>query len=100
LFIDGVEASGETLLERKARLTKLLGKKPAWPLAYGDHWQRDCGLRIDHLLLTPDLRKRLSGAGVERWVRDQPHASDHAPTWIEFKTVSSPRKGRKRKAAA
>lgn len=46
------------------------------------HWQRDAGLRIDHLLLSPALAPRLEDAGVARWVRDLPSPSDHAPTWI------------------
>jgi exodeoxyribonuclease-3 len=41
-------------------------------------------LRIDHLLLSPDLAPRLKAANVDRWVRDLPKASDHAPTWIEL----------------
>ena len=48
------------------------------------HWERDAGLRIDHLLLNPALTKRLRGAGVHRWVRGQGHASDHAPAWVEL----------------
>jgi exodeoxyribonuclease-3 len=40
---------------------------------------RDAGLRIDHLLLSPPLAKRLISAGVDREVRDREHASDHAP---------------------
>lgn len=46
---------------------------------------RDAGLRIDHLLLSPNLKKRLLAAGVERDVRGKPKSSDHAPTWIELK---------------
>jgi exodeoxyribonuclease III len=49
------------------------------------HWQRDAGLRIDHLLLSKDLAPRLKNAGVDRWVRDLPSPSDHAPTWVELK---------------
>jgi exodeoxyribonuclease-3 len=48
-------------------------------------WGRDAGLRIDHVLLSPDLRPRLAGCGVDRHVRGWPHASDHAPVWIELK---------------
>ena len=47
-------------------------------------WQRNAGLRIDHLLLSPDVAKRLRGAGVDRDVRDWEKTSDHAPTWIEL----------------
>jgi exodeoxyribonuclease III len=48
-------------------------------------WPRDAGLRIDHLLLSPGLAKRLVAAGVDREVRGWEKASDHAPTWIELK---------------
>lgn len=48
------------------------------------HWESDSGLRIDHLLLSPDLVPRLCDVGVDRWVRGEPKASDHAPTWIEL----------------
>lgn len=51
---------------------------------FRQHWQTNSGLRIDHLLLSADLAPRLHDAGVDRWPRDQPHASDHAPTWIEL----------------
>jgi exodeoxyribonuclease-3 len=45
---------------------------------------RDAGLRLDHILLSPDLVPRLRGAGVDRAVRGRPEASDHAPVWIEL----------------
>lgn len=47
-------------------------------------YARDAGLRIDHLLLTPDLAKRLVAADVDREVRSWEKTSDHAPTWIEL----------------
>ena len=46
-----------------------------------NRWQRNAGLRIDHLLLSPDLAPRLKDAGVDREVRGKPSASDHAPVW-------------------
>ena len=46
------------------------------------HWERNSGLRIDHLLLNRALAPRLVDAGVDRWVRGLEKASDHAPTWI------------------
>ena len=49
-----------------------------------NRWPADKGLRLDHLLLTPDLADRLVDAGVDRWVRSQDEASDHAPTWIQL----------------
>ncbi|WP_417775330.1 exodeoxyribonuclease III [Stutzerimonas xanthomarina] len=56
---------------------------------FRQHWQKNSGLRIDHLLLSADLAPRLIDAGVDRWVRDQEHASDHAPTWITLKGEAS-----------
>jgi exodeoxyribonuclease-3 len=49
---------------------------------FRQHWQRDAGLRIDHLLLNAAVKLRRGG--VDRWVRGQAHASDHAPAWIEI----------------
>lgn len=48
-------------------------------------YARDAGLRIDHLLLSPDVAKRLTAAGVDRDVRGWDKTSDHAPTWVELK---------------
>ena len=47
-------------------------------------FERDAGLRIDHLLLSPALAKRLVDAQVERRVRGWEKTSDHAPVWIEI----------------
>ncbi len=50
---------------------------------FRQHWERDAGLRIDHLLLNEPLAKGLRAAGVDKWVRGEPHASDHAPVWVD-----------------
>ena len=50
-----------------------------------DRWARDAGLRLDHLLLSPALADRLQAAGVDRAVRGQAGASDHAPAWVVLK---------------
>jgi exodeoxyribonuclease-3 len=42
-------------------------------------------LRIDHLLLSKSLAPRLADAGVDRHVRGEENASDHAPAWIVLK---------------
>ena len=47
-------------------------------------WQRDAGFRIDHLLCSPAATDRLKAAGVDKWVRGEEKASDHAPTWVEL----------------
>jgi exodeoxyribonuclease-3 len=56
---------------------------------FRNHWQRNSGLRIDHILLSRDLAPCLVEANVDRWVRDLPKASDHAPTWAQI-AVESP----------
>jgi exodeoxyribonuclease III len=50
-----------------------------------DRWPRDAGLRLDHLLVSPVLAPRLKKAGVDRTVRGEEGASDHAPAWIVIK---------------
>ena len=47
-----------------------------------NRWPRDAGLRLDHLLLSPVLAPRLLKAGVDRQLRGEEGASDHAPAWI------------------
>ena len=48
-------------------------------------YQRDAGLRIDHFLLSPQLKRRLVAAAVDKHVRGWEKTSDHAPVWIELK---------------
>ena len=68
---------------------------------FRQHWQRNSGLRIDHLLLSDELKPRLIDAGVDRWVRDLEKASDHAPTWItlDMGVTAKPAEGNKRSSA-
>ena len=47
-----------------------------------NRWQRDAGLRIDHLLLSAQAAKRLLAAGIDRQIRGKEGASDHAPAWV------------------
>jgi exodeoxyribonuclease III len=47
-----------------------------------NRWQRNAGLRLDHLLLSPSIAGRLVDAGVDRDVRGEVDASDHAPAWV------------------
>jgi exodeoxyribonuclease-3 len=62
-----------------------------------DRWARDAGLRIDHILLSPALSERLKAAGVDRDVRGQEAASDHAPAWVVLGPTSKrPRQARER----
>ncbi|MGH6612179.1 MAG: exodeoxyribonuclease III, partial [Burkholderiaceae bacterium] len=56
-------------------------------------WGRDAGLRIDHLLISPSLANRIADAGVDKSVRGEDGASDHAPAWVSLK----PQRSRRRK---
>jgi exodeoxyribonuclease-3 len=66
---------------------------------FRQHWEHDSGLRIDHLLLNAELATRLKSAGVDRWVRGLPGASDHAPTWITLGTAGKSSKAATKKVA-
>jgi exodeoxyribonuclease-3 len=47
-------------------------------------WERNNGIRIDHLLLSPQAADLLRDAGIDRDVRAQEKPSDHVPVWIEL----------------
>jgi exodeoxyribonuclease-3 len=47
-------------------------------------WQKNNGIRIDHLLLSPQAADRLTGAGIDKAVRGGDKASDHVPVWIDL----------------
>ena len=68
----------------------LIAKGPKVPTyTFWTYWRNryalDKGLRIDHILLSPSLAPRLKKAGVDRDVRGEDGASDHAPVWITLK---------------
>ena len=50
----------------------------------GGAWQKDFGLLIDHLLLSPQAADRLSASGIDRNPRGRQKASDHTPVWCEI----------------
>jgi exodeoxyribonuclease III len=62
-------------------------------------WERDGGLRLDHILLNPALADRLEDAGVDRDVRGRENASDHAPVWVVLRDNSKTRPGRPSRSA-
>jgi exodeoxyribonuclease-3 len=47
-------------------------------------WQRNAGLRIDHLLLSPQAADRLSGARIDKYVRGWEKPSDHVPVMADL----------------
>lgn len=52
----------------------------------GIAWSADQGLRIDHLLLSPEAADRLSACEIDRKPRGREKASDHTPIWCELET--------------
>jgi exodeoxyribonuclease-3 len=48
-------------------------------------WQRNNGIRIDHLMLSPQAADRLVTAGIDRHVRGFEKPSDHVPVWCELR---------------
>jgi exodeoxyribonuclease-3 len=67
-------------------LRKLQPAGPLWTFwdYKRERWPKDKGMRLDHFLLSPKLVDRLVSGGVDRWVRGEMNASDHAPAWIEL----------------
>jgi exodeoxyribonuclease-3 len=47
-------------------------------------WQKNNGLRIDHLLLSPQAADRLTAVGIDKGERGKPEPSDHVPVWCEL----------------
>jgi exodeoxyribonuclease-3 len=47
-------------------------------------WQKDNGIRIDHLLLSPQAADRLQASGIDREERSREKPSDHVPVWVEL----------------
>jgi len=48
-------------------------------------WQKNNGIRIDHILLSPEAADRLVEAGIDRYVRAWEKPSDHVPVWVELR---------------
>ena len=47
-------------------------------------WQKDRGIRIDHILLSPQAADRLRACGIDKHVRGREKPSDHVPVWCEL----------------
>ena len=50
----------------------------------GGSWDKNEGMRIDHLLLSPEAADRITSAGIDSYTRGKDKASDHAPVWVEI----------------
>lgn len=57
----------------------------SWWHYQGRSWKANEGLRIDHLLLSPEVVDRLEEAGIDRDTRGQKQPSDHAPVWCTLR---------------
>ncbi|MBV9348315.1 MAG: exodeoxyribonuclease III [Pseudolabrys sp.] len=47
-------------------------------------FQRDHGIRIDHIMLSPQAADRLTAAGIDKHVRGWEKPSDHVPVWVDL----------------
>ncbi|MEM9329761.1 MAG: exodeoxyribonuclease III [Pseudomonadota bacterium] len=47
-------------------------------------WQKNNGIRIDHLLLSPEAANRLKTADIDKHVREWEKPSDHVPVWLKL----------------
>ncbi len=67
-------------------LNALAGAYTFWDYQAGA-WPRDHGIRIDHLLLSPQAADRLAESGIDREPRGKEKASDHTPVWCRLEKV-------------
>ncbi len=47
-------------------------------------WQKNWGIRIDHMLLSAQAADRLTAAGIDKHVRSWERPSDHVPVWVDL----------------
>jgi exodeoxyribonuclease-3 len=47
-------------------------------------WQKNWGIRIDHMLLSPQAADRLTSAGIDKHVRSWERPSDHVPVYVDL----------------
>jgi exodeoxyribonuclease-3 len=89
LFLPQTRASFRSLLN--LGLTDALRACTHEPAQYtfwdyqGGAWQKNHGIRIDHLLLSPRAADRLAGCGIDSEVRAWEKPSDHVPVWADLR---------------
>ncbi|MBX9635467.1 MAG: exodeoxyribonuclease III [Magnetospirillum sp.] len=71
------------LIEAFRSLHPEAGRYTFWDYQAGA-WPRDNGLRIDHLLLSPQAADRLIACDIDKGPRGREKASDHTPIWVEL----------------
>ncbi|MHA7772717.1 exodeoxyribonuclease III [Roseibium sp. M-1] len=47
-------------------------------------WQKNNGIRIDHILMSPQATDRFAGCGIDKHVRGWEKPSDHVPVWVRL----------------
>lgn len=47
-------------------------------------WERNNGIRIDHVMCSPQAADRLEAAGIDKAVRGGDKPSDHVPVWVKI----------------
>jgi exodeoxyribonuclease-3 len=88
LFLPQTRDRFETLLnlgmtDALRTITDEPGQYTFWDYQAGA-WQKNDGIRIDHLLLSPQASDRLRAVGIDRHVRSWEKPSDHVPIWADF----------------
>jgi exodeoxyribonuclease-3 len=74
---------GLGLTDALRAVTDASGQYTFWDYQAGA-WQKNQGLRIDHLLLSPQAADRLVDAGIDRHVRGWDKPSDHVPVYVDL----------------
>jgi exodeoxyribonuclease-3 len=88
LFQPETRAAYRTLLNLGLRDAYMQADGAAHRYTFWDYqagaWQKDHGIRIDHILLSPQAADRLQGAGIDKFTRSWEKPSDHVPVWVEL----------------
>jgi exodeoxyribonuclease III len=74
---------GLGLTDALRAVTDAPGQYTFWDYQAGA-WQKNLGIRIDHLLLSPQASDRLVEVGIDSYVRAWEKPSDHVPVWADF----------------
>jgi exodeoxyribonuclease-3 len=74
---------GLGLTDALRAVTDAPGQYTFWDYQAGA-WQKNLGIRIDHLLLSPQASDRLVEVGIDSYVRAWEKPSDHVPIWADF----------------
>ena len=74
---------GLGLTDALRAVTDAPGQYTFWDYQAGA-WQKNWGIRIDHLLLSPQASDRLTHVGIDSYVRAWEKPSDHVPVWADF----------------